>query len=90
MKTTARRTLLVSAVAALAGLVGCSSTESQYDSIRADLTPELETLHERQSDMDNSWTIMMDENGRMFMEDLGRVFYTNRPSRLTPEPLPRP
>lgn len=89
MKTAARRCLFVSAAAALAGLVGCSS-ESQYDAIRADLTPELETLHERQSDMDNSWTIMMDENGRMFVEDLGRVFYTNRPSRLTPEPMPHP
>lgn len=89
MKTAARRTLCLTAAAALSGLaVGCSSN-SQYDQIRADLTPELETLHERQADMDNSWTIMMDENGRMFVQDLGRAFYVNRPSRLSPEPMPR-
>jgi hypothetical protein len=76
-------------VLATAGLVGGCTTTREED-IHADLTPELETLHERQADMDNSWTLMMDENGRMFVEDLGRAWYTNRPSRLTPEPVPRP
>lgn len=91
MKTVTRRFVLASsAVAGLAlGLGGCSTT-SRVDEIRADLTPELETLHERQADMDNAGALMADENGRMFMQDLGRAFYTNRPSRLTPEPMPRP
>jgi hypothetical protein len=89
MKTS--RTIAASLTfAAMAALVGGCSTPSMHDEIHADLTPELDTLHEREADMDNSWTIMMDENGRMFMQDLGRVFYTNRPSRLTPEPIPRP
>lgn len=83
------RILAASLTLALVGIMGgCETTRE--DDIRADLTPELETLHERQADMDNSWTLMMDENGRMFMQDLGRAFYTNRPSRLTPEPMPRP
>jgi hypothetical protein len=58
--------------------------------IRADVTPELETLSERQVDMDNNWALMLDENGRMFVEDLGRAFYVDRPSHLTREPVPRP
>jgi hypothetical protein len=32
---------------------------------------------------------MHNENWRMFWEDWGRVMYTDRASRLTPEPLPR-
>ena len=90
MNTVTRRSLLTtSAVVGLAALLG-GCTTSRLDEIRADLTPELETLHERQDDMDNSGALMADENGRMFMQDLGRAFYTNRPSRLTPEPMPRP
>lgn len=87
MKTS--RILLVPAALGLVALLGGCST-SRDAAIRADLTPELDTLHERPEDMDNSWTLMLDENGRMFVEDLGRAFYVNRPSRLTPEPVPRP
>ncbi len=83
------RLFTASLVLAAAGLIGGCTTTREED-IHADLTPELDTLHERPADMDNSWTLMMDENGRMFMQDLGRAFYTNRPSRLTPEPVPRP
>lgn len=93
MKTSVRRLTTAGALAfALAsfGMVGCESDPNSLDGIRADLTPELETLHERQDDMDNNGALVWDEMGRMFVEDLGRVFYTNRPSRLTPEPVPRP
>lgn len=69
-------------------LGGC--TTSKYDEICADLTPELETLYEREVDMNNSWTMMLDENGRMFIQDLGRAFYWDRPSRLSPEPTALP
>lgn len=74
-------------------LVGCTTAASQADyaqaeRVRADLTPELDTLYQRPDDISNTLTIMADENGRMFWEDLGRVMYTNRPSRLTPEPVP--
>jgi hypothetical protein len=75
----------------MAGLVwlgGCSS-DGRYGAIRSDLTPELDTLYQRSADIDNALTLMDDENWRMFNEDLGRAFYVNRPSRLTPEPVPR-
>lgn len=89
MKTFCRHFTTATLTLALAGLfAGCTTTRDE--DIRADLTPELETLHERQADMDNSWTLMLDENGRMFIQDLGRFWYVNRPSRLTPEPMPRP
>ena len=76
---------------ALAGsLVGCASEDSRDAQIRADVTPELVTLNERQVDSDNNGALMADENGRMFMQDLGRFFYTDRASHLTPFPSPRP
>jgi len=40
--------------------------------------------------MDNAGALMADENGRMFMQDLGRFWLVNRSSHLTPEPSPRP
>jgi len=80
--------LLVSGVI----LAGCSASQrsdyAQTEKIRTNLTPNLDTLHQRPDDIENALTIMADENGRMFWEDLGRVFYTDRPSRLTREPVP--
>ncbi|HZW08955.1 MAG TPA: hypothetical protein VFF69_03550 [Phycisphaerales bacterium] len=94
MSTPTKRTMSLALVLAAAGaLAGCSTATSQADhaqaeQIRADLTPELDTLYQRPDDIYNSMTIMADENGRMFMQDLGRAFYTDRPSRLTREPVP--
>lgn len=56
--------------------------------IRADPTPEMQTLYQRQVDVENSLAIWSDENWRMFNQDLGRAFYTDRPSRLTREAIP--
>ena len=70
------------------GLGGCSSGSS-YSGIKSNLTPELSTLWQRPSDVDNALVLMDDENWRMFTQDLGRAFYTDRPSRLSPEPNPR-
>jgi len=77
------------AVSALATLVGCSATSSDPMAIRLDPTPELGTLYERPSDVANNLAIMVNENERMIWEDLGRALYWDRPSRLTPELLPR-
>jgi hypothetical protein len=81
-------------VVGAAGLVtGCESTTPQQEKVRLirnNLTPELDTMHQRPDDIDNAIAITFDENGRMLNEDLGRLFLLNRPSRLTPEPTPRP
>jgi hypothetical protein len=72
-----------------AGLVGCSGSLGRDAAIRSDPTPEMDTLAQRPVDIDNAMALMADENWRMFTQDLGRVLYTDRPSRLTREPIPR-
>jgi len=66
---------------ALSALSGCG--------IRHNLTPELSTLEDRPVDVDNSWAISANENWRMLVSDWQRAALIDRPSRLTPEPLPR-
>jgi hypothetical protein len=72
-------------------LGGCSSnTAAARDAqVRANITPELYTLHQRPIDADNRVALTMDENLRMANEDLGRVFLFDRPSRLARERIPR-
>ncbi len=81
--------LAVSAFAFGACVGGCSGSSASYSGIKSNLTPELDTLWQRPTDVDNDLVLMDDENWRMFREDLGRAFYTDRPSRLSPEPNPR-
>lgn len=81
-----RRTAALLSLVTLATLGGCET--SRYQQVKDDATPNLDTLHQRPEDVDNALVTTFDENGRMFWEDLGRAFYTNRPSRLTPEPIP--
>jgi hypothetical protein len=91
MQTSATsRRLIVAAVLAsgLAGVAGCAS--SQYDQVKADPTPNLDTLYQRPEDVDNAMVVTFDENERMFWQDLGRFWLTDRPSRLTREPIPVP
>lgn len=86
-----KSTLTVAALAVVvaAPLAGCQSeADKRAARIRRNLTPELDTLYQRESDIDNVMALSFDENGRMLLQDLGRAFYTDRPSRLTPEPIP--
>ncbi|MBC7834198.1 MAG: hypothetical protein H7Y88_03745 [Phycisphaerales bacterium] len=81
----------VLSLAAIAMLGGCylvsDDRAAQY---RANPSPDMATLHESGEEIDNALTVTFDENLRMFTQDLGRAFYTNRPSRLTREPIPQP
>lgn len=78
------------ALALVAGaLSGCSTGDQRLDEVRANPTPNLDTLYQRPTDIDNAITVTFDENGRMFWQDLGRAFYWDRPSHLTREPVPR-
>lgn len=87
-----RRSLaIITGVAALAALLsGCSSGDARLDAVRADPSPNIDTLYQRPADVQNSMTVTFDENGRMFWQDMGRVFMTDHPSRLTRETIPRP
>lgn len=72
-------------------LAGCASnTAAGRDAeVRSNLTPELQTLSQRPSDVDNKVTLTTDENLRAANEDLGRLMLFDRPSRLTRERQPR-
>jgi hypothetical protein len=86
-----RSTLTLAALAVVVAvpLLGCESeADKRAKRIRRNLTPELDTLYQREDDIDNALALTFDENGRMILQDLGRAFYTDRPSRLTPEPVP--
>ena len=89
MRTSAAFRVLGVAAAAACVLAGCSSG-SQYEQVKSDPTPNLDTLLQRPEDVDNSMVVTFDENGRMFWQDMGRLWLTDRPSRLTREPIPVP
>jgi hypothetical protein len=75
----------------LAALAGCSSNSpgGRDAAVRADPTPELQTLSQRPIEVDNRIVLTTDENLRMFSEDLGRFWLLYRPSRLARERVPR-
>lgn len=82
--------LCLSAVALAALLAGCETDDEMRvstDDILDDLTPELQTLTERPVDVDRNLAVNNNQNDRMFWDDLGRVFYTNQPSTLSPYPI---
>jgi len=78
-------------VAGCALLVGCSSSPSaQRDShVRNNLTPELDTLTQRDIDTDNRQTLSIDENMRQANEDWYHFWLVDRPSRLSRYRMPR-
>jgi PBP1b-binding outer membrane lipoprotein LpoB len=70
-------------IATLLLLSGCAHNRVGLHNI----TPELPTLSQTYTDVDVDLAMVDNQNKRMFEEDLGRVWYTNRPSRLSPLPV---
>ena len=64
-----------------------SRIHASLGSILGDLTPELQGLHERPVDVYRNLAIVKNAHLRLLSDDLGRTFYTNHPSRLTPYPV---
>ncbi len=91
---TRRRTIAIAAsIATAATLVGCSTTPELtgeqariYEDMKSNPTPSTITLTQRQADVANAMVFTKDVNYRIFMEDLGTLFLTDRPSRLTIKP----
>ena len=86
------------AVFTIAGalLTGCESGDSNgvsaandisFEGIMANLTPELQGVHERPVDTYRGLAISNNFHLRMMSDDFGRVFYTDHPSRLSPFPV---
>lgn len=67
---------------------GPRKTEGAANKIRYNLTPELYNVAQRPADVRNALAYHSNTNIRMLRSDLGRVMLLDRPSRLTPEPVP--
>ncbi len=83
------------AVLSLAGLAvvltGCQNPASPWSRdgrIRANLTPELNTLDQTDVDVKNQLALLTNENLRMARDDWLKIWYLDRPSRLTQFPMP--
>lgn len=64
-------------------LVGCAGNQASLE----DITPSMDTLARTYTDSDVDLALTDNQNLRMAQEDLGRVWYTNKPSRLSPYPI---
>ncbi len=73
----------VAAIACLAalGLGGCSSGDRARE-YRSNPTPELASLAKRPADIDNRRAYVRDTYYRSAVNDLGRFWLMDRPSRL--------
>ena len=72
---------LTVAVLTACALGGCGG-------VRNNLTPELMTLDERPVEVSNRVALTFNANKRMIWGDLNRASLMDRPSRLTPHPMP--
>ncbi|MBK9188429.1 MAG: hypothetical protein HUU18_09925 [Phycisphaerales bacterium] len=87
-----RTAVLVLASLATLTLAGCASPGPGHAAdrrkVKENLTPELLTLNERHIEVENRLLVGFNTNMRMFWSDLSRASHTDRPSRLTPGPMP--
>jgi ABC-type uncharacterized transport system auxiliary subunit len=84
----ARRAIPVALAASALLLAACGPHAGRTAAYRMNPTPELQTLGQTRDDVDNRLTITNDTNFRALNEDIGRFFLMDRPSRLTPTPIP--
>jgi hypothetical protein len=72
-------------------VVGCKSGDDvSFAAISRDLTPELQGSTERPIDVSRNMAVTNNLNMRLLSDDLGRVWYTNHPSSLSPLPIVKP
>ena len=86
MRTSARMTLAALCLSAVTTIVGgCNDPEAtDFDSITDNPTPELMTLNERKVDVQRNLAVVYNNDFRMMWMDLGRAWYVDRPSFLSP------
>jgi hypothetical protein len=97
VRASARRGLLPGLTAGLAvaaaGMVGCSVHNPGGPGYHAEFsnnpTPWVDTLDETEVEYKNQVAHTYDTNSRNILEDLGRLWLADRPSRLTPMPVPQ-
>ncbi len=65
-----------------------AKARNQLAEFRSNPTPELDTLSERNDDIVNRSVVVTDTNLRMLREDWGRLWFWERPSRMSPTSIP--
>ncbi len=80
--------IALAGVVGLAVLTGCKTNKDyySYSAITSNLTPELQGVSERPVDVNTNVAVAENVNWRLFWGDLGRVWYMDRPSILSPFP----
>ncbi len=83
--------VLAGSVLAGSVLGGCASNklDAKAEELRSNPSPELDSPYQRDADLKNAQTITNDENLRALRSDWERFWLLERPSRLTPEPVPK-
>ena len=81
------RIVTVFGITACVALVGCGNKHVTQKEITGDLTPELRGTSLRPAEAHNAFALTSNQNLRMLSDDLGELFYTNTPSRLSPYPI---
>lgn len=87
MKIRPSSVLLGLGVAVLSLSFGCSDkhkTSPEFKYIKKDLTPELVGISERDVDIQRNMAVVSNTNMRLFWSDLGRAFFFEAPSSLSP------
>ncbi len=86
-KTTVAHLCAATMLTALAAGCQTDPNDVSFSAIRHSLTPELRGAVDTPDDADRHLAVTNDTNSRLLMDDLGRMFYTNHPSRLSPLPI---
>jgi hypothetical protein len=83
------RTVPSAILAAIAlGVAGCSGGDAtSFNSVKGDLTPELQGAVDRPIDVSANMAYTNNMDARSFWDDIGRVFYTDHASKLSPYPI---
>lgn len=87
-KSLTRSAMLAVCGAAFVSAIGCATGGDPHVSrFRSNPTPVMHTLGKTNVESANRMALVRDHNGRALNSDAGRFFLTDRPSRLSPEPV---
>ncbi len=83
---------LTAAALLMSSMIGCQPSQIgpndvTFNSVKGNLTPELVTLSDSQNDVDRDIAVNFNQNLRMFWDDMGYVWMTDRPSSLSNYPV---
>ncbi len=86
-KTTFAHLCAATMLTALAAGCQTDPNDVSFYAIRHSLTPELRGALDTHDDDNRHLAVTNNTTSRLLMDDLGRMFYTDHPSRLSPLPI---